>query len=585
MLFRILIKFGKILSRHQIIRLIELGIMMIFGGMIEMLSVSLIIPFVNAVTEPEKFMQNKYVQLFCDFLGITDTRSFLIVLAVSLAIIYILKNLFLIFQTNIQNRFIYGNMFNTQKQLLHSFISRPYEYFLKAKSGEILRVVGEDTLETFKLLANVIGIFTEGVVAFILIIMVLVISPVLTVGVFLIIGGTMLIILKFVRPRMSKAGRTQQTGAAGMRKWLLQSIQGIKEMKVSRKERFFEEKYNEQGIAYINAIRLSVVYGIIPRYMIETVSMSAFFLVIAILIYGGQELLTLIPIVAAVAMAALRLLPAANRISAALANAAYQEHMLDKMVENLKYLDDKIDEELIETKCSKRMIGQLEKSFGLSNVTYHYPGSDSPVLDDCNIEIKKGQSVGIVGASGAGKTTMVDVLLGLLNPTAGIVHIDGYDIKSDMDSWLGQIGYIPQMIFLLDDTIRANVAFGVPVDQIDEDAVWSALEEAALADFVRELPEGLDTNVGERGVRLSGGQRQRIGIARALYEKPSILVLDEATSALDNDTEAAIMEAINHLRGTKTMIIIAHRLTTIQACDVVYKVEGGKIMMMNNQSG
>ena len=213
----------------------------------------------------------------------------------------------------------------------------------------------------------------------------------------------------------------------------------------------------------------------------------------------------------------------------------------------------------------------------LSNINYQYPTGKTDVLSDACLSIHKGESVGIVGASGSGKTTAVDVLLGLLRPQNGKVLVDGTDIQLDMDGWLKQIGYIPQSIFMLDGDIRENVVFGLPKREIDDVRVWEVLKEAAIDDFVRTLPEGLDTQLGERGVRLSGGQRQRIGIARALYSDPEVLFFDEATSALDNDTEAAIMDSINHLQGSKTMVIIAHRLSTIEGCDHIYRVENGKI--------
>ncbi len=577
MLFSVIKKFKKLLSKRQKIKIFGLGLMMILGGLLEMLSVSLMIPFMNAVIDTDKFMMNKYVKYVSSSFGIKDTKQFLTSFAIMLALVFIFKNLYLLFQTNVQNHFIYGNMFDTQKRLLNSFLNRPYEYFLAAKSGEILRIVGEDTMETFKCLSNLISIFTETIVAFILLVTMLIVSPIITLGIAGILCITMFGILILVRPRMSAAGLALQVGASGMRKWLLQSIQGIKEVKVSRKEAFFSKKYNEYGKGYINAILTSTIFGTIPRYAIETICLSSFFLIVASLIYHGQAVDTMIPIISAVAMTALRLIPAVNRVSASLAAISYQEPMLNKMLENLCLIDSN-NSGIMESKEEVGRIKGFNEGFGFKNLTYSYPGNDVTVLDNSNLMISKGESIGIVGPSGAGKTTTVDILMGLLNPTSGCVFIDGIDIKTDMEGWLRQIGYIPQLIFLLDDTIRANIAFGISDEDIDDAAVWRALEEAALADFVRELPDGLDTNVGERGIRLSGGQRQRIGIARALYTNPSILFFDEATSALDNETEKAIMESINHLHGNKTIIIIAHRLSTIEACDIVYRVEEGKII-------
>ena len=277
-------------------------------------------------------------------------------------------------------------------------------------------------------------------------------------------------------------------------------------------------------------------------------------------------------------MAAVRLLPAASRISGCLSQVAYGEPAVDKLIENLKDAEE-FDRSLIThpDEEKERSIRVLTDSIRMKGIRYRYPSGSEDVLHDADIEIPKGTSVGIVGASGAGKTTAVDILLGLLQPQNGQVLVDGTEIHMDMHGWYAQIGYIPQTIFMLDGSIRDNVAFGLGQEEIDDEQVWMALREASLEDYVRSLPEGLDTQIGERGVRVSGGQRQRIGIARALYTDPAILVFDEATSALDNETEAAIMDSIDHLHGTKTMIIIAHRLSTIENCDVIYRVEAGKL--------
>jgi ABC-type multidrug transport system fused ATPase/permease subunit len=277
-------------------------------------------------------------------------------------------------------------------------------------------------------------------------------------------------------------------------------------------------------------------------------------------------------------MAAVRLMPSVNRMSSALNALSYLEPALDKMVEHLTVAEEwEKNHGQEESSPSARQKISLNHKVELSDLTYSYPNAESPVLDHANMEITIGKSIGVVGASGAGKTTAIDILLGLLVPQQGQVLADGVDIQEDYEGWLDHIGYIPQMIFMLDDTIRANVAFGIPKEEVDEEQVWRALEEAQLKTFVQSLPDGLDTTIGERGVRLSGGQRQRIGIARALYKNPELLIFDEATSALDNETEAAIMESINALHGRKTLVIIAHRLTTIAECDIVYRVENGKI--------
>ena len=278
----------------------------------------------------------------------------------------------------------------------------------------------------------------------------------------------------------------------------------------------------------------------------------------------------------------MRMLPSVNRINTYLTEIAYTQPGLDYLYENLQE-GMKADAEIAERKAnSQKEKLVLEDKIMLDHITFHYPNTDTYIFRDAHMEVPKGKSVGIVGTSGAGKSTIVDILLGLLHAQEGEITCDGTNIFKNYESWLAQIGYIPQSIYLVDESIRDNIAFGIDEDMIDDKRIWNILEEAQLKEFVEGLPEGLNTTIGDRGIRLSGGQRQRIGIARALYHDPEILVFDEATSALDNDTEAAVMEAINSFHGRKTMIIIAHRLNTIEKCDMIYRVENQKLVEIKN---
>lgn len=317
----------------------------------------------------------------------------------------------------------------------------------------------------------------------------------------------------------------------------------------------------------------------LPRILIESFSVSAMLLSIVIMVWLGNDINKLLPVLSAFAMAAVRLMPSAHRIVVYMNELAYYEPALDALVINFRDLNNKNmnDDKSQITGSRQKTRFSMKTEIILSDITYHYPNMEHNVLTDAKMAIPIGKSIGIVGASGAGKTTVADILLGLLKPQKGKVLADGIDVTEFYGEWLSKIGYIPQMIFMMDDSIRSNVAFGVARDEVDDESVWKVLEEAQLADFVHGLPKGLDTEIGERGVRLSGGQRQRIGIARALYSDPDLLIFDEATSALDNDTEAAMIESVNHLHGKKTMVIIAHRLQTIEGCDIVYRVESGKI--------
>ena len=573
-IIRVVRKFSSILTSHQRLRIFQLTIMMIIGGLLEMLSVSLMLPFINAVMNPKAMMQNEIIQYICELLNIESYRTFLVLAALTLAVAYIIKNIYLVVQLGVQYRFVYNNMFTIQARLLRSYLSRPYEYFLNINSGEVIRIISNDTTETFNLLISVLSFFSEIIVSITLAVTIFAIAPVMTMGMAIILIIMIAVILMIIRPILSKAGVSLQYSYAQTNQWMMQSIQGIKELKIMHSENFFAENFEKFGRMSARSKYQYSALSIVPRFLIEAISLSSFFIMVAVMIYRGSELETLIPMLSAVAMAAIRLLPSANRIASAMADIAYREPMLDKTIENLNDIMETDKEGIIEQSGD---IQDLNKEIRMEGVYYQYPTGDRDILQNASMTISKGMSVGIVGPSGAGKTTAVDILIGLLAPCKGRVFVDGTDIETDMNGWISHIGYIPQSIFMLDGSIRDNVAFGVETGDVDDEKVWEAIKDAALDEYVERLPDKLDTEIGERGIRLSGGQRQRIGIARALYFDPSVLVFDEATSALDNETEKAIMGSINKLYGKKTMIIIAHRLSTIENCDIVYRVEEQKI--------
>jgi ABC-type multidrug transport system fused ATPase/permease subunit len=315
-----------------------------------------------------------------------------------------------------------------------------------------------------------------------------------------------------------------------------------------------------------------------PRLLIETIFVASILSYIIVYISFGGDITQLVKMIAALGVAAVRLMPSVNRINTYMTDISYFKPCLDYVYENMNIneISRRNNQTLKPVDTSKTM--ELRDKIELDNIVYAYPNTDKLIFDHAHMEIPYGKSVGIMGPSGAGKSTIVDILLGLLKVKEGTIKCDGVNVFDNYPAWLAQIGYIPQSIYLVDEPIRNNIAFGIADDEIDDDRIWQVLEEAQLKEFIKTLPEGLDTAIGDRGVRLSGGQRQRLGIARALYHNPEILVFDEATSALDNETEAAVMEAINSFHGKKTMVIIAHRLNTIEKCDIIYKVDEGQIV-------
>lgn len=575
---QILKKFRIILNRQQKARVAIIVVLMIIGAFLETLGVGLIMPLVSAITTPDFVETNKYARMACEVLNLHSAKTFMLVVIIALMVIYIFKNIYLFFEYYVQWRFICNNRFRTQQQLMKNYLHQSYEFYLNVESGEILRVINEDVSRTFTLLSTVLSFYTEAVVCVALVVTIIMTDPLMAILIAGVLGAVLLIVNRMIKPALKKAGIRFQKNVAQSNKWMMQSISGIKDVKVARCEDFFLDQFSAYGKKAVDSEKINNVLGTIPRLSIEAFGISSMLAVIAGLMCVGRDINSLLPQLTAFAMAAVRLLPSVNRMSTALNSMAYYEPALDKMIENLSEISSESSSGSINTStCNHESAMQVLNKIELQNITYSYPGAQQPVLEHANMEIEIGKSVGIVGASGSGKTTAIDILLGLLQPQSGCVKVDGQDIQDDYEGWLSHLSYIPQTIFMLDDSIRANVAFGISTKDVDEAQVWKALDEAQLKEFVQSLPDGLDTMIGERGIRLSGGQRQRIGIARALYSDPELLIFDEATSALDNETETAIMESINALHGKKTMVIIAHRLTTIRECDVVYRVEGGKI--------
>lgn len=568
---RVFKKFYLLLNRHQKNRVIILFFMMLIGAGFEVLGVSMMLPLVSAVMNEKIITENEICAWICMVFGITDHMGFVIWCIVALVVIFIVKAVYLTFEYSIQYRFVFNNRFMTQSRLLEAYLRRPYEYFLSAKSGEIVRIVQEDAGNAFDMLTVILGFATEVVVSAAVILTIFIINPFMTIFVALSLLILMAVISRCIRPLLRREGETYQKTYAETNKWLLQSISGIKEVKVTQTENFFLDNFVKYGQKMVNAARWNSTLQNVPRNLIELVSVCSMMVVLGIMVATGHAMDSLLPSLSAFVMAAVKLLPSANRMVASVTQVTFYEPALDNMLENLEVLEEDFS-------ADNKVAGKLPftKEILLKGIDYAYPGGEKKIFDKAELLIPAGSSIGIVGASGSGKTTAVDILLGLLRPQAGQILVDGVDVLSDMPGWLAHIGYIPQMIFMLDGTVRANVMFGHSDDGHADEKVWAALEEAQMADFVRSLPKGIDTAIGERGVRLSGGQRQRIGIARALFTNPDVLILDEATSALDNETEEAIMQAINSLHGKKTMVIIAHRLTTIEGCDMVYHVEDKK---------
>ena len=577
-MLRVLKKFNVFLDKKQKGRLIIVVILMIIAALFETVGVSLIVPIVTAMTNPNFINENKYAAMVCDWFGLDNTNEFLIFMLGAFGALYIIKAAYLFFEYWVQQHFLRNNQVRLQKRLMEIFLRRPYEYYLNISSGDVIQLIINDVSRSYILLQQMMNFFSEGFVSLALAMVVFIINPVMAGCVALVLVLELFIIAKFLRKKLTWMGIETRRVNSRVNKWLLQAIEGIKVTKISRKEGFFHSQYSKHATKNARITAKYNVYNNTPRLLIENVTVSAMMVIMIVMMIKGTSISELLPVISAFAVAAVRLLPSANRISSVFNGIPYYEPNLDAVIKNMEVVNEArngVARDFKEDENAKPM--EFSKTCGLSHVTYHYPNTEKNVLDDATMEIPFGKSVGIVGASGAGKTTAVDIMLGLLDPQDGKILCDGVDIRENYSGWLRNLSYIPQSIYLMDTDIAANVAYGETGDQMDEAKIIHALEEAQLMDFINTLPDGIHTQIGERGIRLSGGQRQRIGIARALYNDPELLIFDEATSSLDNDTESAIMESIEALHGRKTLVIIAHRLTTIENCDMVYRVENGKI--------
>ena len=573
----ILKKVFHILTKEQRRKISWLCVMIFIGALLEMIGLSLIMPVVQGVMYPELLMNSRYIVMLERFVHFESPDQCILFLIVTIMIIYFVKNGYLLLETYIQDKFVNDNQSVNISYMLEEYLNRPYEFYLNADIPTIFRVIDGDVPKVFTVILQFIMLFTELMVSVILGLYLLISNPGMTILMLSIMIIMTVIITKVCRPVLNRLGKRTQELQSRMGKWRLQSIYGIKDVKTLHKEHYFASSFGAYSDLNAGILSKYMVLNNVPRLLLETFCISGILAYIGGCIILGADMPSLTPAISAFAVAAMRLLPSVNRVNTYISNIAYYEPSVNYVYENVDFSSYR---EHGHYESKDEITGPpitLEREIRMEDVVYVYPESDKVILDHATMVVPKGKSVGVMGPSGAGKSTAVDVLLGLLKMKSGRIMCDGRDIFENYPSWLAHIGYIPQSIYLTDDSIRENIAFGVAPDDIDDERVWKVLKEAQLDDLIREMPEQLETTIGERGVRLSGGQRQRLGIARALYHDPEILVFDEATSALDTDTETAIMEAIDSFHGRKTLIIIAHRLRTIANCDIIYRVDGGSI--------
>ncbi len=568
-------KAWSVFERKQKIRFFELLVAIFIGTALETVGVAAIVPFISVIVNPNSLLKNPLLKFCYDGLGMNNTNDFIIFLAVLLIFVYIAKNAYLCFMYDIQFRFVYNNQRRIATKLMTSYLRQPYSYHLQHNSAEYIHNIMQDVDTFCTTMLYVINLITDVMVCSALVIVLFIADKSITIGVVALVGTVILAFYKSYKKKLLILGDEKRFYYSKSMQTIQQAFGGVKELKVFGREDFFVKNYYYECGKFTNSRRKVSTYSMMPKPIMETVCVAALLLIISLKVASGVAVTYFVPTLSVFALAVIRILPSSSRISSSVSNISYGKASIETIYQDIQNIEAKKEKESFVHRNAVDFTNRIK----LTDVEFAYEGADKKVLDGVSICIPKNKSVAFIGPSGAGKTTLVDIILGVLDYQSGTVKIDDNELRECREEWQKKVGYIPQNIYILDDSIKRNIAFAISDDEINEDRMWKAIEQAQLKEFVLSLPDGIDTVIGERGSRISGGQRQRIGIARALYHDPEVLVLDEATSALDYETETAVMEAIDALNGSKTLIIIAHRLSTIENCNMVYRVENGKAVL------
>lgn len=571
-------KVYKLLPRSEKYKFLFLFLMMIIASFIELLGIGIIPAFIIAIADSDIVFNTPVVGDMLKAAGIQTPKALITFSAILLMFIYVAKNVFLILYNYLKVKFVKKRLVILQNRLFKAYLTAPYTFYLNQNSSVLLRNVTSEVnkvitgtlLPLLEITLHVMmGVFIIGSLLYL--------EPLITVVTMIVMAGGGGLFLKITRDKITDAGRQDRRARASMNKVVLQGLGAFKDTRVLKREKMFLDQYDKYAFQSIRANIYKSLVGSFPKAIIELLLVLGILSITLIMVWEGRDFAIIIPILALFGVAGVKLMPIFANIIKVSNDLRYNAASVQVVYKDLKFLEKRFSgfkKELLDD--AQRL--ELKNVIELKNVSFNYPENDEKVVRNVSLTIPKGSAVAFVGPSGAGKTTIVDIILGLLEPESGTVKVDGVDIRDNIHGWMSNIGYIPQSIYLLDDRIFRNIAFGIPDDEIDEHKLNSALDAAQLKELVEKIPMGLKTRIGERGVRLSGGQQQRIGIARALYNNPQVLIMDEATSALDNITEKVVIESIDRLRGDRTIIMIAHRLTTVKNCDMIYMMQDGSVI-------
>ena len=570
---------------HKVLRLVQgrdrwwlyvVAVTTVVRSLVEVAGVASIMPFLSIVSDPETIHTNTYLSWIYEAFGFSSDRQFLLAVGFGVLFLLIFNNAFAAFALWLRQRFTARLKHGFSKRLLDRYLKRPYVFFLGRNSADLNKNILSEANSAVEVLSAMLEIGARTIVALAILGLLFVVDWKLSLIVVVTLSVAYAVVWMFVRHRLSVIG--EDRFAANQERYQIsgEAFGGIKEVKLMGREDYYTNAFQEPSRRFNRHQATSSIISLVPKYALEAIAFGGILLIILYYLALGQGVQSILPIAGLFAFAGYRMMPALQSIYSSISKVRYNLPALDAVYEDL----EQISRSSPGGEHSKVEPIPVRELFALQDVTFTYPGAAEPALRNVSLNVPVGHSIGLVGATGSGKTTTIDILLGLLRPDQGALVVDGRPIDDDrLPAWQAQLGYVPQDIYLTDDTIRRNIAFGVPDDEIDETSVRKAAAIANIADFIeQELPEEYDTEVGERGVRLSGGQRQRIGIARALYRDPAVLIFDEATSDLDNATERAIVEAIDRVSSDKTIVQIAHRLTTVEDCDTIYVLEQGRVV-------
>jgi len=573
-------------DRRDKLQYAGLLVLMGIGALLEVAGIGAVPVFISTLAVPEEVRNYPFMDSFLNTLGITTAQELVIWGAVGFILVFTVRAAFLIFLDYVRIRLTERHRVRLARLLFTRYMQAPYEFHLGRNTAELLRNVDSETKNIITGVINpILTLILNGLMTIFISLLLIAATPWIALVAIGVVGGGGMLFLRTVKEKMNRYGKEARTERKNTIQAVNQGLGGFQDARVIGVERALVDDFYRSISRYAKLERYKKFVGGLANPLLEYIAVLGLMLLVLTMVLTGVELSAMVPLLGLFGAAIVRLRSTVGAITNTLNTLQYNMASVEAVVGDLDLLKNVDRKELISLKDSAdhdfavRHDGlSLRRALQLEGVTYCYPGSENPALDKISLTIKQGQSVGLVGATGSGKTTLVNVLLGLLQPQEGSILVDGVDVQSDLRKWQNNLGYIPQSIFLLDDTIRQNVAFGLPESEIDDNKVWEALYAAQVGNFImQELSDGIDTYVGERGVRLSGGQRQRVGLARAIYHNPDVLVMDEATSALDNETESLVMQALDDLKENRTFIMIAHRLSTVQSCDQLFFMKEGRI--------